>query len=950
MKSNPRPSPPAPSRRTGSNRQHYRWLGLLLLGAVAFLPAVLQYRTASLPASRTPATTTHAPSKTVALTAQPDSVPAPGLDEGNPISFSGPVGQGTASGQEAAATPVRAARILVQPRPGLDPAALAEFHASLGVTVKTSFARQGGLQVLELPPALTMEQAAALYTDSGLVAYAEPDAVVRALAEPNDFRFWDHSLWNLKNNGIYGGTAGADIHATAAWDFRTSATGVTIAIIDTGMRMTHEDLVGNLWTNPGETGIDSLGRNKATNGVDDDGDGYIDDVHGINAITGSGNPDDDYGHGTHIAGIIGGMGNNSIGIAGVAWQATMMPLKFIDPAGNGTISDAIECIEYARAHGARVINACWGGYTFTSTALRNEVSSLASDGIIFVAAVGNDGINNDSQPLFPASYEFSNVIAVAASNRNDNRAYFSNYGLHTVDLAAPGDPVWSSWNGSDSDYRYFSGTSMAAPHVTAAVALLEAQYPAESMSQIINRILSTTDPLTDFAGKSVTGGRLNLGAAMQAGGPPPPPPIAPTISGQPTSLAVVTGASATFSVTASGTPAPGYQWRKNSVAISGATNSSLTINNVQSADAGSYDVIVSNSGGSVTSASASLTVQGSAIAPSISSQPVSATVAVGATASFSVTASGTPAPAYQWRKNSVNISGAVSPSLSIANAQTADAGSYDVVVSNSAGSVTSASASLTVQGTVVGSGHTPSDFNGDSHPDLVWENTNNGDRVIWYMSGTTRLSYTVFAQITPDWQIVGTADFNHDGNTDLVWQNSSGARVIWFMSGSTRTSYVIFGQLSTNWQIVGTADFNHDGESDILLQNNATGERAVWFMSGATPVSFVVFATLGADWQMAATADFNGDGETDIVWQNINTGDRLVWLMSGTTRTSFVWLPHAAPSWQIVGARDFNADGNPDLILQDTATGNRSIWYMSGTTRTSETVFATIGPDWVIAP
>ena len=412
-------------------------------------------------------------------------------------------------------------RVVVRVKPGQDLHAL---HRQLGTRGRKLLRRSPrdrspDLEVIEVPHG-RRDQVLASLRASGLVDYAEPDFRMKALIEPNDFRFYDGSQWNLKNTGQLGGTAGADIDAPDAWDLRTSAASVIVAVVDTGVRLTHEDLRGNLWTNPGETGIDSAGRDKATNGIDDDGDGYIDDVHGINAITGSGNPNDDYGHGTHVAGIIGATGNNGVGIAGVAWRVQLMPLKALGSTGEGSISDAIECLDYARVHGAKIVNASWGSYQFTSQALRDAITNLRDAGILFVAACGNSAGDNDANPLFPASYEFDNIISVAASTRTDTAASYSNWGRTTVDLAAPGS-VFSTWNGADNDYRYNDGTSMAAPQVSGAAALIWALHPSLTYREVIAIILSNTEPLPAFAGKTVTGGRLNLAYALAAALPSP---------------------------------------------------------------------------------------------------------------------------------------------------------------------------------------------------------------------------------------------------------------------------------------------------------------------------------------------------------------------------------------------------------------------------------------------
>jgi subtilisin family serine protease len=399
-----------------------------------------------------------------------------------------------------AATTFRADRILVKPKEGVSLSIFTNLNARLGGRVLKRFARIGNLHVISLPKNISVSNAIAFFQQSGLVKYAEPDYFVNALVQPNDFNYWNGDLWNLNNIGQYGGTPGADINATNGWDYQTSASNIIVAVIDTGVRYTHEDLAANMWINPQE----NL-------------DGYTNDLCGINLVNngrGNGDPWDDYGHGTHVAGIIGAVGNNGVGIAGICWQVQLMALKFIDSNGSGSISDAVTCMDYARAHGAKVINASWGSYGFTSAALQDAINSLRDAGVIFVAAAGNDANDNDANSLYPASYNFDNVIAVAATDRNDNLAWFSNFGLNKVKIAAPGVPVFSCWNGSDSDYQNYQGTSMAAPHVAGACALVWSKYPDLSMLQVIRRVLGGADPLPGLTNMCATGGRLNLGGAL----------------------------------------------------------------------------------------------------------------------------------------------------------------------------------------------------------------------------------------------------------------------------------------------------------------------------------------------------------------------------------------------------------------------------------------------------
>lgn len=346
---------------------------------------------------------------------------------------------------------------------------------------------------------------------------AEPDFVYHTCATPDDPDYLAGKLWGLHNIGQDGGTDDADIDAPEGWNARTGSD-VVVAIIDTGVRYTHEDLAANMWTNPNEI---------PANGIDDDGNGYIDDIHGINAITGSGNPDDDEGHGTHCAGTVGAVGNNGKGVTGVAWSAQLMACKFLDAEGSGFDSDAIECIDYAIDMGAKVLSNSWGGGS-SNAALKDAIARAQAKGVVFVAAAGNDGADNDATPHYPSSYDLDNIVAVAATNRNDELADFSNYGLTSVDLAAPGVSIYSTTFVSNTSYGSKSGTSMATPHVSGVFVLLAAEFPLDSYSSLISRVLTKTDPLASLAGKCVTGGRLNLYKAIQNTNPRPTPTPRPT--------------------------------------------------------------------------------------------------------------------------------------------------------------------------------------------------------------------------------------------------------------------------------------------------------------------------------------------------------------------------------------------------------------------------------------
>ncbi|MCX8156199.1 MAG: S8 family serine peptidase [Verrucomicrobiae bacterium] len=340
---------------------------------------------------------------------------------------------------------------------------------------------------------------------SGLFAWVEPDWLLTKCATPTDAAFTDGRLWGLRNTGQSGGTVGVDVGAVAAWDVTVGSTNVIVAVVDTGIRYTHQDLQANMWRNPGEV---------PGNGVDDDRDGYVDNVYGINAITGSGDPMDDEGHGTHVAGTIGAVANNGQPVVGVAWRVRLMACKFLDANGSGKTSDAIKGLDFAVAKGARVINGSFGGGPY-SQAFYEALVRARDRGVLFVAAAGNEANNNDTSPVYPASYAVDNVIAVAAIDRTGALADFSNYGRTSVDLAAPGVAIFSCYNGSDTDTKSLNGTSMAAPHVAGVAALVWSAQPAMTVSEMRQRLLGTTVAMGSLLNRTVTGGRVNAAQALQ---------------------------------------------------------------------------------------------------------------------------------------------------------------------------------------------------------------------------------------------------------------------------------------------------------------------------------------------------------------------------------------------------------------------------------------------------
>lgn len=355
---------------------------------------------------------------------------------------------------------------------------------------------------------------------SGLVEYVEPNYIYRALATPNDSRY--SQLWGMHNTGQTGGTADIDIDAPEAWSIITGGNAV-VGVVDTGVDYNHPDLRNNMWTNPGEI---------AGNNIDDDNNGFIDDVHGINAINNSGNPFDDNAHGTHCSGSIAGIGNNSAGVVGVNWNTKIMALKFLDANGSGSTDAAIRAINYAvdmknSGVNIRVLSNSWGGGG-ASQALLEAIEAANNAGIIFIAAAGNDSSDNDSVPSYPANYNVANVVSVAAIDHNGNLASFSNYGRTKVHLAAPGVNIVSTV--PNNSYSSFSGTSMATPHVSGVAALVLNAEPGLTVAQLKDRLLRTVTPLSTLQGVVSTGGMLNAFNALTNALSPEPPPADPGVN------------------------------------------------------------------------------------------------------------------------------------------------------------------------------------------------------------------------------------------------------------------------------------------------------------------------------------------------------------------------------------------------------------------------------------
>lgn len=408
-------------------------------------------------------------------------------------------------------------RLLVRYKDGTTDIKKDGVHFSVGAYVVQSFEIPEHLEVVEVAKGISLDAAQEFYREDPNVLYVEPDYPVHALLEPpptnpnpddppstaKDPRYKDQ--WGLNNQGQTGGTQDADINAPQMWDEHLSGDkNIVIAIIDTGVNYNHPDLKRNMWVNPGEI---------PNNNIDDDSNGVIDDVHGFNAIDNSGDPNDDHGHGSHCAGVIGAEGQNTHGGRGVMQEVTMIGCKFLSADGGGTTAGAIACLDYLRNLKTRAQNPVnvfassnsWGGGP-ASQALQDAIKAHQDEGILFIAAAGNEESDNDTVDSFPADYPLANIVSVAATDHNDQIAYFSNWGKRTVHVGAPGVDILSTVLGSD--YETMSGTSMATPFVSGLAGMIKANNPDLSFIQVKNLLMAGGTPIAALEGKTVSGRRI----------------------------------------------------------------------------------------------------------------------------------------------------------------------------------------------------------------------------------------------------------------------------------------------------------------------------------------------------------------------------------------------------------------------------------------------------------
>src|SRR5215471_13141370 len=556
------------------------------------------------------------------------------------------------------------------------------------------------------------------------VEYAEPNYILHTTAVPNDPRF--SSLWGLQNTGqnngcglsCFGnpvGTAGADIKATLAWDVSTGSRANVVGVVDTGIDYNHPDLAANVWAAPAAFSV-NIGGTVINCPAGS---------HGFNAINNTCDPLDDNDHGSHTSGTIGAVGNNGVGVVGVNWTASIMASKFLNANGSGTTAGAINAIEFTiqakQVFGAsanvRVLSNSWGGGGF-SQALLDEINKANASNMLFVAAAGNNSSNNDTTPFYPADYNAPNVVAVAATDNNDQLASFSNFGRNTVHLGAPGVDVLSTTR--NNTYSYFSGTSMATPHVSGAAALVLSVCTLDTAGLKAN-LLNNIDLIPSLSGITFTGGRLDVNKAIRACSAPPTPDF--SLSATPPSQTVTQGASTTNTATvspsggftgtvtfsASGLPA-GASASFNPASVTTSGSSTMTVATSSSTPTGTFSITITGTSGPLShTAPVSLAVQ-APVTPdfSLSTPPSSVNVPAGSAASYTenitrtggftdaVTLSISGLPAGAAGAFNPNPASGSSSALSVTTSSTTPTGSFVFTVTGTSGALTRTSTATLV--------------------------------------------------------------------------------------------------------------------------------------------------------------------------------------------------------------------------------------------------------------
>lgn len=696
-------------------------------------------------------------------------------------------------------------------------------------------------QRIKLPAGLSVEQAITKYQNFAGIESVQPNYYYRLHASPNDARFSE--LYGIQK-----------ISTPLAWDLTTGSANTVVAVIDTGIKYTHEDLAANMWKNPGEIN---------GNGIDDDGNGFIDDFYGYDFFYNDSDPLDEHGHGTHVAGTIGAVGNNSIGIVGVNWNVRIMTIKIYDSDGFGTTStmliNAYNYVRMMRNRGVnvRVTNNSYSGCTEAcgyDQATKDALDAMGEAGILNVFAAGNDARNIENEQAFPASYTSPSIISVAASTSTDAKAGFSNFGTTSVDLAAPGTEILSTIRTS-ANYGALSGTSMATPHVAGAAALLSSHNPELSPASLKATLMNTVDQLQQWSGVVKTGGRLNVNRALRN-------QTVCNIRLSQNSISVTNTAGGTFSFTVTAPANCDFS------AVSNVNWITITNGNPGSGNTTVNFRVADNSGGIRRVGTINVGGQTLEVVQSIAVPASRVYLDFDGDAKTDYVAIQNLNGGMQWH-NYLSRTGYQTINFGLFSGDVAIPASYDAdnvndiaVWRESTGTFyILRSEDNTVQAVQFGSaGDDPritQDFDGDQKADFAVTRKTGGN-LFWYILGTT--SGFIGVQFGLDTDVPVRGDFDGDGKADVaVFRPSNGT---WYVLKSSGGFAAVRFGLSDDEPVA--ADYDGDGKTDIAVWRPADG---VWHYLKSSDWSYNALQ-FGQNGDLPAQGDYDGDGRADFsVWR-----------------------------------------------------------------------------------
>ncbi|MCF3620233.1 S8 family serine peptidase [Planktothrix agardhii] len=792
-------------------------------------------------------------------------------------------------------------RVIVKLKPTANSSEITSLQAEIGVTQVTK-ASQLGIDIWQIPSG-TVEKIISTYKNDPRFEYIEPDYIITLedvekpssatessekitpqATTPNDPGY--PQLWGLNNIGQSGGTADADIDAPEAWDIQKGNQNLVIGVIDTGVDYNHPDLSANIWTNPGEI---------AGDGIDNDSNGYIDDVRGWDFAYNDNNPMDVHGHGTHVAGTIAGKGNNGVGVTGVAWNAKIMPLKFLNDSGSGSTSNAILAINYATAKGVKLTNNSWGGGGY-SQALYDAINTAGQQGALFIASAGNESNNNDANPAYPASYNLSNIISVASTTRTDGLSYFSNYGATTVDLGAPGSDIYSAW--PNSSYNTISGTSMASPHVTGAAALLWSQNPTWTAQQVKNKLMQTTDPISALSGKTVTGGRLNINNALASSDTTPPTASSFSPTDNATGVAAGITGNSTWNFTTT-SPSSGSFTEDTSISLPGVYGSSVAWADY-SGD-GKQDFLLtgwSSSGGI---------------------SKLYKNTGSGFSEDTSVSLPGVYYGSVAW----ADYNGDGKQDFLLTGHSSS--GGISKLYKNT-GSGFSEDTTISLPGVYSGS-VAWADYSGDGKQDFLLTGYSSSGNPISKLYKNTGSGFSEDTSVSLPgvfYSSVAWADYSGDGKQDflLTGWSSSGSYIskLYKNTGSGFSEDTSVSLPGVSWGSVAWADYSGDGKQDFLLTGYLSSGSYISKLYKNTGSGFSEDTTVslpGVESGSVAWADYSGDGKQDFLLTGYSNSGRISKLYkntgSGFSEDTTVSLPGVSDG--SVAWADYSGDGKQDFLL-----------------------------------